>query len=367
MLRCSSRCVTVQRYPLSVRYSDWRFSARFVSSVPESNESNSATQRTPSSSLSQPALHRKVRIDLRPGPIKPKNTTLSSTHVPDKPSAPSPPAPSAPSLSTAKEASRRDIEEAEAHGILTPPPSGANWFTKLAHKGIQLAKFYYRGVKLIVIRRKEVAIIKARVKAGGQPFTRSEYRFIIAQGDDIRKVIPFVVIALLLEEVIPLIAIYVPSLLPSTCVLPSQRARIEESKTEKAVSFSTLYKSTFVQLRKLENPPGYLPLDLIRQSPAPEAICGILRLSTFGIDALRVRRIHQRLSFIAEDDRLLLRDQPSLSERDLNEALEERGILIQGLSLKAKRSLLEWWLESVKDTNVEASLPRRLLLVLSRH
>jgi LETM1 and EF-hand domain-containing protein 1 len=52
----------------------------------------------------------------------------------------------------------------------------------------------------------------------------------------------------------------------------------------------------------------------------------ILRLSTIGIDVLRMRRIRQRLSFIAEDDQFLLRDQPSLSEKDLNEALEERGM-----------------------------------------
>jgi hypothetical protein len=48
-------------------------------------------------------------------------------------------------------------------------------------------KFYYRGVKLIFIRRKEVTIIKARIKAGGSPITRSEYRFVIAQKDDVRK------------------------------------------------------------------------------------------------------------------------------------------------------------------------------------
>lgn len=145
---------------------------------------------------------------------------------------------------------------------------------------------------------------------------------------------------------IPLIAIYAPSLLPSTCILPSQRARIEEKKTEKALAFSTIYKPLFAQLRGLEDSTGQLSPESLRQSPAPEAVCGyvtfqpscphvtnsepreysILRLSTIGIDFLRIRRIRQRLSFLAEDDQLLLRDQPSLSEKDLNEALEERGM-----------------------------------------
>ncbi|KAF8348103.1 hypothetical protein F5887DRAFT_880383 [Amanita rubescens] len=338
---------------------------RFVSSVPETRENSSASKPAPS----QPAFHRKVKVDLRPGPVKPKTSTLSS-HVPTvstKSTVPLPRPSSAPSLGLAKEVSKRDIEEAEAHGILTPPPPGANWFGRTLHKGIQLAKFYYRGVKLIFIRRKEVTIIKARIKAGGSPMTRSEYRFVVAQKDDVRKVIPFIVIALLLEEVIPLIAIYVPSLLPSTCILPSQRARIEEKKTEKALAFSTIYKPLFAQLRGLENSTGQLGLESLRQSSASEAICGILRLSTVGIDVLRMRRIRQRLSFIAEDDHFLLRDQPSLSEKDLNEALEERGIIVQGLTLKAKQSLLKWWLESVKDTGAEKSSSRRLSLIVSKH
>jgi hypothetical protein len=38
-----------------------------------------------------------------------------------------------------KETTKRDIEDAEAHGILTPPPPDANWFKRTLHKGIQLA------------------------------------------------------------------------------------------------------------------------------------------------------------------------------------------------------------------------------------
>jgi len=287
--------------------------------------------------------------------------------VPTKPTVPLPQPPSPPSLTSAKEASKRDIEEAETYGVLTPPPPDANWFKRMLHKAIQLTKFYYRGVKLIFIRRKQISIIKARIKAGGSPLTRSEYRLIVLQKDDIRKVIPFIVFALLLEEVIPLIAIYMPSLLPSTCILPSQRARMHEKKTEKALAFSTIYRPLFAQLRKLENSAGQLSFEAVRQSPSPEAVCGILRLSTSGIDVLRMRRIRQHLSFIAEDDQFLLHDKPALSEQDLNEALEERGIIVQGLSLSTKQSLLKWWLESVKDTDAEASSSRRLSLVISKH
>ncbi|KAF8629939.1 hypothetical protein AX15_003178 [Amanita polypyramis BW_CC] len=363
MWRSVQRFRPISNPSFSIHYSGRHLSPRFLSAFPEPTQNSSAANRP----VPQPTLHRKVRIDLSPSPVKPKNSTLSSSHVPAKPTAPSPRPPLTPSLGSAKEVSKRDIEEAEAHGILTPPPADANWFRTTLHKVIQLAKFYYRGVKLIFVRRKEVLEIKARIKAGGTSLTRSEHRLIAVQKDDIRKVIPFIVIALLLEEIIPLIAIYLPSLLPSTCILPSQRARIEEKKEEKATAFSSIYKPLFSRLRKLENPVGHLPLEVIRQSGASEAICGILRISTVGPDIMRIRRIRQRLFFIAEDDQFLLRGHSPLSERELNEALEERGIFVQGLTLKSKQSLLEWWLQSVRDVHVDALLSRRLALLLLRY
>ncbi|PFH51987.1 hypothetical protein AMATHDRAFT_74497 [Amanita thiersii Skay4041] len=317
-----------------------------------------------------PYLHsiqqRKIKIDLRPAPIKPKSSTLSSAHVLTKPTLQPTQSPPPPSLGAAKEASRRDIEDAEAHGILTPPPPDATWFKRIMHKGIQLAKFYYRGVKLIYLRRKQMHAIQSRIKLGGAPLTRSEHRFIITQKDDVNKVVPFIFIALLLEEVIPLIAIYAPSMLPSTCILPSQRIRIEEKKTEKAIAYSATYKSLFTQLKSLESSPGHLSLDVLRRPGASEAVCGILRLPTVGVDFLRQRRIRRHLDFIAEDDRLLLRDQIRLSEKELDEALEERGFIVQGLSRKAKEPLLNHWLKSVQDINSETVLPRLLSLLLSR-
>lgn len=132
---CDNRSV------FSLRYVDQRYFVRLVSSVPETSKNSSASKPAPSSSLSKPAFHRKVKVDLRPGPIKPKNSTLS-LHVPSastKPTVPLPRPSSTPSLGLAKEVSKRDIEEAEAHGILTPPPPGANWFRRTLHKGVQLA------------------------------------------------------------------------------------------------------------------------------------------------------------------------------------------------------------------------------------
>ncbi|KAG6908387.1 hypothetical protein DXG01_004816 [Tephrocybe rancida] len=311
------------------------------------------------------------KLDLRPAPIKPnKSSTVSATHIPLKATVPLPkpspgPAP-LPSLSASKKEAQRDIEDAEAHGILKPPPEGANWAQRTLHKAIQIAKFYYNGVKLIFIRRKEINLIRARIKAGGSLLTRAEYRLIRTQKSDINKVVPFLFIALLLEEIIPLIAIYAPFMLPSTCILPSQRERIETKRADKATAFSLEYRHIYNQLKQAEPPaPGLLPLEALTQPGATTAICGLLRISTVGIDALRIRRIKNHLRFIAEDDKLLIQDQllDKLSPKDLEDALGERGIITRDLTLKAMQSRLKWWLESVGDSKSEA---RRLHLLVNR-
>lgn len=41
------------------------------------------------------------------------------------------------------------------------------------------------------------------------------------------RLVPFIAIIAILEEILPLVIIYAPFLLPSTCILPSQQRRIE--------------------------------------------------------------------------------------------------------------------------------------------
>ncbi|KAG6891734.1 hypothetical protein C0992_006154 [Termitomyces sp. T32_za158] len=295
----------------------------------------------------------KHKVDLRPAPIKPSRaSTVSATHVPLKatlpPSNHSDTSESTHSLRDVKAAARRDIEDAEAHGVLKPPPEGANWFKSTLHKAIEIAKFYYRGTKLIFTRLKEINLIHARIKAGGSPLTRSEYRLIRTQKSDMNKVVPFLFIALLLEEIIPLIAIYAPFMLPSTCILPSQRERIDAKRADKATAFALEYRHLFNLLKQAESPPGHIPLTALKSAGASLAVCGyvttstacsyhisydqqiyrILRISTVGIDSLRIRRIQNHLKFIAEDDQLLIQDRllDHMFPKELEEALGERGM-----------------------------------------
>lgn len=90
----------------------------------------------------------------------------------------------------------------------------------------------------------------------------------------LHRVVPFIVIALILEEAIPLIAIFAPFMLPTTCILPSQQQRIEDQRAEKAKAFATQYKYLYGQLKETENPKGFLPLQSLRLQDASTAVCG---------------------------------------------------------------------------------------------
>ncbi|KAG6829554.1 hypothetical protein H0H92_004223 [Tricholoma furcatifolium] len=275
-------------------------------STPVTNPSTTNPPNTPSPPFT------KQKLVLRPAPVKPA-------------ALPFKPLPKAPSF---KEATTKDIQDAEAHGVLKPPPEGAGWAKRTLHKAIEIAKFYYRGVKLIFIRRKDINLIHARIKAGGSPLTRAEFRLIRTQRSDINKVVPFLFIALLLEEIIPLIAIYAPFMLPSTCILPSQRERIDAKSADKATAFSLEYRSVYDALKQAQSPPGQIPLTALSAPPAATAVCGLLRLSTTGIDFLRIRRIRSHLQFLAQDDKLLVQDTllDKLSPKELEQTLGERGM-----------------------------------------
>jgi LETM1 and EF-hand domain-containing protein 1 len=55
---------------------------------------------------------------------------------------------------------------------------------------------------------------------------------------------------LVLEEVIPLIVLYAPGMLPSTCLLASQRERIETKRYEKQRAYAEEMRDALLEVRK---------------------------------------------------------------------------------------------------------------------
>ncbi|KAI0915650.1 hypothetical protein AcW1_003802 [Taiwanofungus camphoratus] len=330
-----------------------------------------------------PPASRKHKVVLNPAPVKsPRSPSTEPTSLSSKPStsehAKSTHTDTSSTVSTSVksdsviEVKKHDYEDASQHGILAPPPENTSWAGKLYHQVKELFKFYWRGIKLINTNRRRAREMQERVRAGGPPLTRWETRFIRTHKQDVLKLVPFLMIILIAEEVIPLVVLYAPGLLPSTCLLPSQKERIDAKRREKQKMYLLDRKPVFEQVRQriLANPD--VPISKLLDNSAVIAVNGLLSLSTSGPSALRLRRLQRHLAVVAQDDALLKGESlgGKLTKVELRDALEERGLIAEGSSPKVWRSRLEWWLthvdrEGVRPSGGIDSISQRVLLVVS--
>ncbi|KAH9858633.1 hypothetical protein C2E23DRAFT_799411 [Lenzites betulinus] len=380
--KCSPRYISLSVHGLDG--TSWRtsgpatvppFGSRFVSTTPPPTVSLASKELPPTVTGAPPRKH---KVELRPGPIKPPKSSAESTAVssgatsasertpvtPQQPSESSASSGSTAHAHTVIEVAKEDYQEASKHGILTPPPANASWAGKLFHQAKELFKFYWNGIKLINTHRLRVREINARVKAGGAPLSRREARFIANYRLDTLKLIPFALIIIIAEEAIPLVVIYTPFLLPSTCLLPSQKERIDNKRREKQRAVVQTARPIFegVHTRALAQPDAALGALLDGQALTP--INGVLSLSTFGTTSLRLQRLKKHLRTIAADDALLAQENAGarLSPNELRDALEERGIVTEGLSPDAMYARLRWWLAQATAPDADPIRTRVLLV-----
>jgi LETM1 and EF-hand domain-containing protein 1 len=159
--------------------------------------------------------------------------------------------------------------------------------------------------------RQYVAEIRARVKDEGQnePLTRWESRFTTTHQADMTKWVsmrvplslfdfeqctgtnrlPFFVLTfIVLEEIIPLIILFAPAILPSTCILPSQHDKIRLAQ-DKAQIASLAGAS---QLRSVQD-----GVEGLRRMEA-KLLCGSVSLSLPSIDGPLFRGTMQNFSLV---------------------------------------------------------------------
>jgi LETM1 and EF-hand domain-containing protein 1 len=145
------------------------------------------------------------------------------------------------------------------------------------------------------------------------------------------RLIPFLIIVIIVEEVIPIIAIYAPFMLPSTTIFPSQLKRIEDKARDKQVSFAN-NRALFAKVAQIGQGHGkgkeMVHLPELRAARGTKAVCGILRLATWGPPSLQLWRLDRYLRHIAEDDVLLAKEDwgARLADNDVLKALNERGM-----------------------------------------
>jgi LETM1 and EF-hand domain-containing protein 1 len=153
---------------------------------------------------------------------------------------------------------------------------------------------------------------------------------------------------LVLEEVIPLIVLYAPGMLPSTCLLASQRERIEAKRYEKQRAYAKEMRDTFLEVRKagatalasslpsinsgvgLCGQVNFEPCNESRAILNYSSLRSVLSLSTWGPNFLRRWRIERHLKSVVVDDELLTKEGMGdrLTQPELREALWERGMYV---------------------------------------
>lgn len=281
------------------------------------------------------------------------------------PSQPTRAKPSVPSTSTSEktqlaenDASKTAVTDAKPNKTLTERAKEL-WATAK-----YLFKFYFNGVKQIWANRTRVKAVQARVANGGAALTREESQLIRTHNADMRKLPLFLFILLILEEALPLVVIWAPSLLPSTCILPNQLTKIRMGdEVKRAAAFQQLTASAGVKalLPVIEQSSKGAQLSQAHTGRSDAAdifktltseqltqLAKMFSLSTWGGSAMVRRRLDSHLAYVREDDALMCDDGgfgaiPQHADA-LAKACGERGLRCSGIEHREMFESLRTWL-----------------------
>jgi len=348
-------------------------SRRFYSPLPPSPSAPEARTKVEPVFTNANSRKPKPKVDLKPGP-RPVNALNAGSDVPQpasgvqsgktatssQPTASVTQSTSQPSLPEEKpdpaavpkpsmiKMAISDVVKAAELGALAPPPADAGKVGKIWHQVKELFKFYVRGLKQILTHRQIVKDIETRVREGraaGKPeeMTWEEAHFVKTYKEDLIKLIPFLLILLILEEALPLVVLYAPFLLPSTCILPNQRARILWKRDDAQYLARDEVRRILAEAGSPSKVLGASVSDMPNELVT--GLAKVFALSTRGPVALHRRRLEKHLAYLVNDDRLLVDESMGshLDSRNLKVAMSERGFLA-----------------SVDESNLRAILDKRL-------
>ena len=92
------------------------------------------------------------------------------------------------------------------------------------------------------------------------------------------RLIPFFLIVIIAEEAIPLVVIYAPFILPSTCLLPSQKERIATKRREKQKGYAESMLPAFQGVYERASAEPETSVDLLLDRTAALSYSGYVPL-----------------------------------------------------------------------------------------
>lgn len=210
--------------------------------------------RKTTQSTAEPEVHVPIPSSVSTPAVPQVSTTSlqqSNSRAPYIAVAPPPSESTEPAVGILKQA-LNDIDEALRSGVLAPIPPGTTGWQLTWHKFKEMAKFYFFGLRTLTVEHRRQAWSISRSPEAARTWREREFLSIyradllrsvnalavvayvmVAHICSVFRLIPFISIMLIAEEALPIIIIYAPFLLPSTCKLPSQQRRIEALADEK--------------------------------------------------------------------------------------------------------------------------------------
>jgi len=246
---------------------------------------------------------------------------------------------------------------------------------KLYQQAKKLITFYKDGIKLLWANHQTAKALKHKVSKEGHVLTRDEFQLIHLSEKDMVKLIPFAAIFCILAESIPLIVIFAPGLVPSTCVTDSQikkqrekmyKKRLEMSKNvvESSSRVDGISVSDFLSHANVCRLAKRYELDfnlanIDRKHLA--AYCRFMGLSSMGTHGMLRKRLDKHLDYVIRDDKYIAeKGVDQLDVGELEQVAEERGMRSVDVPVEQLRKSIQYWVDlTLKQDPV---IPRGLLV-----
>lgn len=268
-----------------------------------------------------------------------------------------------------------DFVSAEQSGHVLPPPqeiydkkSYLGWRV-IVWRGKQLFKFYWAGCKCLKTNFDKMMVLNKGVAKEGWILSRREKRFIARTQGDLWRIVPFVFFLMTLEEILPLMVLYTPGLLPTTTILPSQFLRIKsQEETNRRVGLLQIGQE-LERIKVTGNAEPLTNLNVGQLSPEMiKGLCRALNLGTMAPLFYLKYRLTRTISNIIHDDQNLLQDKPDevLEVEEKRLALGERGLLGLRIPQNELDQKIDEWRQSITSSGNKAWQESRVLNAILR-
>ncbi|KAI9290363.1 LETM1-like protein-domain-containing protein [Umbelopsis sp. AD052] len=246
---------------------------------------------------------------------------------------------------------------------------------KLYQQTKKLMTFYKDGIKLLWANHKTTKSLKEKVSKEGHVLTRDEFQLIHLSEKDMIKLIPFAAIFLILAESIPLVVMFAPGLVPSTCVTPSQMKKQREKMYNKRLEMSKNVVESTSRVEGISVSDFLSHANVCRLAKRYEmdfdlanidrkhlsSYCRFMGLPSYGTQGMLRKRLDKYLDYIVRDDKYIAEEGvDQLDMPELEQAAEERGMRSVDVPPEQLRKSLQYWISlSLKEDPV---IPRGLLV-----